>query len=183
MTARIVLLNGIGSVGKSSIAKALQRIASERYLHVEMDAFLKMLPEDSFGQPDGLTFETVQQGGKPVVNIRSGATVQRAMRGMRHAVAAMAAEGNNLILDEVLLGNEFAEYAALLSGFELFTVGVFAPLDVLEARERQRGDRLIGLSRGQYGRVHLGMAYDLEVDTSNTTPLECAERIKRKFSL
>jgi chloramphenicol 3-O phosphotransferase len=183
MTARIVLLNGIGSVGKSSIAKALQRIASERYLHVQMDAFLQMLPEDSFGQPDGLTFETVQQDGKPVVNIRSGATVQRAMRGMRHAVAAMAAAGNNLILDEVLLGSEFAEYAALLSGFELFTVGVFAPLDVLEARERQRGDRLVGLARGQYGRVHLGMAYDLEVDTSAATPLECAERIKRKFAL
>jgi chloramphenicol 3-O phosphotransferase len=183
MTARIVLLNGIGSVGKSSIAKALQRIASDRYLHVEMDAFLQMLPEDSFGQPDGLTFETVQQDGKPVVVIQSGPTVARAMRGMRHAVAAMAAEGNNLILDEVLLGAEFAEYAALLARFELFTVGVFAPLDVLEERERQRGDRLIGLARGQYGRVHLGMSYDLEVDTSVATPLQCAERIKRKFAL
>ena len=181
--ARIVLLNGIGSVGKSSIARALQRIARDRFLHVEMDAFLQMLPEDSFGQPDGLTFKTVQRDGKPEVNISSGATVKRAMRGMRHAVAAMASQGNNLIVDEVLLGGEFAEYAALLAAFELFTVGVFAPLDVLEARERLRSDRLIGLSRGQYGRVHLGMAYDLEIDTSTATPLECAERIKRKFGL
>jgi chloramphenicol 3-O phosphotransferase len=44
-TARIVLLNGVGSVGKSSIAKALQAITSEPFLHVQMDAFLDMLPE------------------------------------------------------------------------------------------------------------------------------------------
>ena len=44
-----------------------------------------------------------------------------------------------------MLENEQEEYAALLSGFAIFFVGVFAPLEVLEARERQRGDRLIGL--------------------------------------
>ena len=48
----------------------------------------------------------------------------------------MAAQGNNLIVDEVMLNGETAEYTALLSAFELFLVGVFAPLDVLEARER-----------------------------------------------
>ena len=42
--ARIAVLNGIGSVGKSSIARALQAIASQPMLHVQMDAFLDMLP-------------------------------------------------------------------------------------------------------------------------------------------
>lgn len=182
-TPRIVLLNGIGSAGKSSIAKALQNIASERFLHVSMDAFLEMLPESSFGQPDGLAFETIERDGKPVVEIRSGPTVDRAMRGMRHAVAAMAAQGNSLIVDEVLLGDGMAEYRTLLAGFALFTVGVHAPLDVLEARERQRGDRLIGLARGQFGRVHRGIVYDLEIDSSTATPMECAERIREAFGL
>jgi len=71
----------------------------------------------------------------------------------------------------------------LLAGFEVFTVGVFAPLEVLEARERQRGDRLIGLARWQYHRVHRGMAYDLEVDTGRATPLACAAVIKERFRL
>jgi hypothetical protein len=62
-TARIVLLNGVGSAGKGSIAKALQSITAERFLHVEMDAFLQMLPESSFGHPDGLTFETIYEDG------------------------------------------------------------------------------------------------------------------------
>ncbi len=43
---------------------------------------------------------------------------------MRHAIAAMAAQGNNRIVDDVMLENEWEEYAALLSGFETFFVGV-----------------------------------------------------------
>ena len=76
-----------------------------------------------------------------------------------------------------------SEYAALLSGFTFYMVGVFAPLDVLEARERQRGDRLIGLARWQYDRVHHGKRYDLELDTSSATAPECANLIKQKFGL
>ena len=54
---------------------------------------------------------------------------------------------------------------------------------MLEARERQRGDRLIGLARWQFDRVHRDMRYDLEIDTSIATPLECAEVIRNKFDL
>ena len=60
---------------------------------------------------------------------------------------------------------------------------MFAPLDVLETRERERGDRLIGLARWQFDRIHRGKRYDLEIDTSNATPAECAETIKRTFGL
>ncbi|MGE0120910.1 MAG: chloramphenicol phosphotransferase CPT family protein [Dongiaceae bacterium] len=182
-TARIVLLNGVGSAGKSSIAKALQAMAAEPFLHVEMDAFLDMLPEACFGHPDGLVFETAQEGGKVLVVIKEGSVAARAFRGMRHAIAAMAGQGNNLIVDDVLLGSAKAEYADLLSPFDVVRVGVFAPLEVLEARERQRGDRMIGLARWQYDRVHTDMTYDLEVDTSRATPQECADRIKRTFGL
>ena len=64
---RIVLLNGVGSAGKSSIAKALQAITREPFLHVQMDSFLEMLPDASWDHPDGITFETVQDAGKPSV--------------------------------------------------------------------------------------------------------------------
>jgi chloramphenicol 3-O phosphotransferase len=182
-TARIVLINGVGSAGKGSIAKALQTITTDPFLHVEMDAFLQMLPETCVGHPDGITFETVQHEGKPEVIIRTGPVADQAFRGMRHAIAAMAAQGNNLIVDDVMVKGQMAEYVTLLSAFDLFLVGVFAPLDILEARERQRGDRMIGLARWQYDRVHEGMTYDLELDTSSATPIECANLIKQKFDL
>ena len=181
--ARIVLLNGVGSVGKSSIAKALQSITAEPFLHVEMDVFMEMLPDAYQEHPDGFAYETIYEDGKPLVVIKTGPVGERTLSGMRHAIAAMAAQGNNLIVDEVMLEHEKAEYARLLAPFELFLVGVVAPLEVLEQRERDRGDRLPGLARWQYDRVHKNMKYDLVIDSSSATPLDCAELIKRRFGL
>lgn len=180
---RIVLLNGVGSAGKSSIAKALQTIAREPYLHVQMDSFLEMLPDASWDHPDGITFETVQEAGKPSVIIRTGPVAARMLLGMRQAIAAMARQGNNLIVDDVLLDDDKSGHASALAGLDVVRVGVFAPLEVLEAREAGRGDRLAGLARWQYDRVHSGMTYDLEVDSHRATPMECAQTIRDRFGL
>ncbi len=159
----IVLLNGVGSVGKSSIAKALQKITTEPFLHVEMDTFLKMLPDTYQNHPDGLSFETTIEGGKSSVFVRTGAVAERAFSGMRRAIAAMATAGNNLIVDEVIFGsvsteygNALSEYRMLLAPFRLYLVGVYAPLEILEDRERRRGDRLIGLVWWIRNTPHLG---------------------------
>ena len=181
---QIIILNGVGSVGKTSTAKALQGITTRPFLHVAMDAFIDMLPERMIGHPDGLTFETVADEGRSTVIIRSGPVVVRAMRGMRHAIAALAAAGNDLIVDDVILDADKArEYRDLLAAFVPRFVGLFAPLDVLEAREHARGDRLPGLARWQFDRVHRGISYDLEIDTSVMTPLVCAEQIRNAFDL
>ena len=80
MTARIVLVNGVSSVGKGSVAKALQRVAQRPMLHVQMDAFLEMMPSGSFGAPEGYTFETRTEGGKSTT---SGGNAGRAAHGQR----------------------------------------------------------------------------------------------------
>ena len=48
---------------------------------------------------------------------------------------------------------------------------------------RQTNAWMIGLARRQFARIHQGVRYDFEVDTSLATPLECAERIKARFGL
>ncbi len=179
--AQIIILNGVGSSGKSSIAKSLQSVASEPFLHVQMDAFCDMMPDALQDHPDGFAFRTYYEDGKALVSIQTGPVGERTLRGMRHAIAAMAAQGNNMIVDDVMLGDEAAEYAALLSGYRVILVGVFASLESLEARERQRGDRMIGLARWQYDRVHRNKHYDLEIDTETSTPMESALLIKQKF--
>jgi chloramphenicol 3-O phosphotransferase len=184
MTARVVLLNGVSSVGKGSVARALQRIASRPMLHVQMDAFLEMLPAGMFGNPEGYVFETTVVDGKPVTAVRSGPVLETALRGMREAVAGMADAGNDLVVDDVIWDPEaLTDYRWQLATFDFFTVGLVAPLEVIEQRERQRGDRTVGLARWQYDKVHAGMVYDLELDTSVTTPDELAERIKLAFGL
>lgn len=109
---------------------------------------------------------------------------------MRRSVSAMASSGNNLIVDEVIFGNKnngsvnpMEEYRTLLEPYNFYLVGVFAALEVLEHRERERGDRNIGLSRWQYEQVHEGMNYDFSVSTDASSPLNCADRIKEKFDL
>ena len=180
----VIILNGVGSVGKTSTARALQDIAARPFLHVSMDTFAAMLPEHLFGHADGMTFETIQDEGKPSVIIHTGPVMARTMRGMRHAIAALAAQGNDLVVDDVMMeASEADEYRALLTQATLRFVGLFAPLDVLEARERARGDREVGLARWQFDRVHRGQTYDLEIKTSDTTPVENAHRICAAFGL
>jgi len=181
--SRIILLNGVGSAGKSSIARALQNITVKPFLHVTMDSFLDMLPTTYWGHPDGFIFETTVQDGAPAVAIKTGAFGMQLMRGMRRAMAGLATEGNNLIIDDVMLGSDAEDYRTQFVDHEISFVGVMAPLIVLEQRERDRKDRMIGLARWQYDRVHDGVDYDLTLDSSLATPEQCAAKIRDTFSL
>jgi len=180
----VIVLNGVGSVGKTSAAKALQEAVEQPLLHVSMDAFLEMLPRRMFGHPDGFVFEAADDGGSPTVIIHGGPVLARLMNGMRHAIAAMADQGNSMVVDDVMLGEgEVDEYRRLLNRFDLRLVGLFAPLDVLERRERERGDRMAGLARWQFDRVHRGVTYDLEIDTAEMTPEAVAQTIRQALAL
>jgi chloramphenicol 3-O-phosphotransferase len=65
--ARIIMLNGVGSVGKTSVARALQTINKQPFLLVRRGAFLDMLPAAMVGHPDGITFDTSEHAGVPCV--------------------------------------------------------------------------------------------------------------------
>jgi chloramphenicol 3-O phosphotransferase len=184
MTARIILLNGVGSSGKSSIAKAIQAQARGVFLHVQMDTWLQMMPARTFGSPEGLTFLFGEADGRPLIDVVTGPKQGLALRGMRRAIAAMAEEGCDMVVDDVIFSaTDVDEYRALLKAHDLNVVAVHAPLGVLEAREKARGDRAIGLARGQFGVVHRGVTYDFEVDTSRASAEECARAILGRFKL
>lgn len=182
-SASVIILNGVGSVGKSSVAKALQQMLPRPFLHVQMDSFMEMLPLPYWDHESTFSFNAeLNETGEQFIRIDTGDVGHRLMRGMRAAIVAMAREGNDLILDDVMLGDELREYRKLLSPFNVFAVGLHASLDVLEQRERDRQDRLIGLARGQYNVVHKGKDYDFEVETSATSPEEIATLIVDRFS-
>jgi chloramphenicol 3-O phosphotransferase len=58
----------------------------------------------------------------------------------------------------------------LLSGVDVFFVGVHCPLPELERRERERGNRRLGEARTDFETTHTFCRYDFEVLT--TLPLE-----------
>ena len=90
----------------------------------------------------------------------------------------MAAAGANLVIDEVLLLKAFAEdWLAVLPDVPVLMVGVQSALAELERRELARGDRVIGQARGQFGKVLLNAAYDVEVETDILSLAVSAKRI------
>jgi len=180
-TGLIVILNGASSVGKTSVATAIQRFAIRGFMHLSMDIFLAMLPPRSFGTAEGLSFVPVGGDG---LEVRSGPSVDRVLAAMRQMVADLAARGGNVLVDDVMLGEgDEADYRALLAPFNVKLIGLHASLAVIEARERQRGDRDIGLARWQIERVHRGRSYDLEIDTNTMSANDAARLICRAFDL
>lgn len=165
--SHIILLNGVSSSGKTSIAKALQKLLEAPYLHVCIDSFEQMMPD------------RYDLGGE----FAWQAIFNKLLSGFHHSLAALAQCDNNLIVDHVLVeGAEpltwLPECLTLLDPFDVFLVGVHCDLEELERREQERGDRPAGLARWQYTRMHRQVVYDFEVNTSVHTPEECAVLIK-----
>jgi chloramphenicol 3-O phosphotransferase len=185
----IIYLNGTSSAGKSSIALALQDILPTPYLHISLDCFTPMfprryvavLPFDQAIPPlahEGMIFQYETRDGKLHFENRLGEAARRFSTGFRQAIRAFSLAGNNLIVDDVLQEREWlAESVDILADLPVLFIGVRCPPEVIASREHERGDRLPGLAIWQHERMHAGTRYDLEVDTSLLTTIECAQRI------
>jgi chloramphenicol 3-O phosphotransferase len=181
--AKVILLNGPGSAGKTTLAKALQRVTTEPFLHVSMDTFLEMPPPRHDNHPDTFHWTTTDEDGHPRTAFRTGPKGAALMRGFRQSIAGLAAEGWNVIADDVAVASDWQDYRVRLAPYAFSTVKVHAPLEVLEAREIARGDRMHGLARDQWQHIHAGIDYDFEVDTGTLAPEAAAQAICDRFGL
>jgi len=113
----IIFLNGVGSVGKTSIANALQDIVEEPYLHIGVDHFFIMLPKKYLpgGSQaiDGVDFITEESEEGPIIRVHCGDVGKELFASMKKSMLGLAKDGFNLIIDEVILGDEFEEYKNL----------------------------------------------------------------------
>ena len=159
----IVVLNGVSSSGKSSLARELQASLSRAYLHVQLDTFREMEPPGYFSLVP------------PDLRVLRVAALCRAMNA---TAAEYARHGQNVLLDHVLPPEGWMYLAEDLAGFSVLLVGVHCSVEVLDARERSRGDRPLGLAASQAGQIHTDRVYDFEVDTSHQDSLECAAHVR-----
>ena len=186
-TGKVIFLNGSSSAGKTTLAVMLQQLLDEPYQHIALDQFRDGMPgrfrglNSPAGTPGnpGLNVVPTRENGELMTHIRFGEHGEKVLRGMRRAVAAFAREGNNVIVDDLLFKPEYLlDYAEALYDLDTWLIGVRCSLEVVNDRERQRPGRFPGTATSHFHEVHAhGADYDLEVDTSNTTPRECAERI------
>jgi chloramphenicol 3-O phosphotransferase len=169
---RVIVVNGASSTGKTSLIRALQNLLADDWLTFGVDRLIEAMPLRLDGHPDGLL---IHADGRVVV----GPAFKALEASWRDGLAAMARSGVRLVLDEVMFdgGDEQRRWNEALAGLRVLWVGVRCDPEVAAARELARGDRVAGMSALQAGRVHAGMVYDLEIDTSHATPEACARLI------
>jgi chloramphenicol 3-O phosphotransferase len=159
----IIFLNGATGSGKTALARELQRLLEDPYLHVDVNDIVRLLPErfrPAYAQED------------------MPAQIEPAVWGFHRCLAAFASAGNHLVVEHALQDIAWLQdCAARLAEFPVLFVGVHCPLEELERREAELG-RERGRARREFSRVHAIGLYDLEVDTSVCTPRECALQIQ-----
>lgn len=150
---RVILLHGASSSGKTSIARELLRQLPAPYLHFSFDRL----------RDDGaMPIERFRSGEFAWADVRQGLFV-----GYEQAIAALAGAGNNVVADYIIETKEWLDRVqGVLSGLNVFFVGVHCPLEELERREATRGDRPLGDARRDFFMVHQHCTYDFEVDST-----------------
>ena len=188
----VFLVNGPSSAGKTTLCRALQAALAEPYLVAAFDDFIFMSAPRYYrgadtarqGERDaftalGVEMETTSPPGAPIsVAARFGTVYRRLVDSMAPAVRALVDGGNRVIFDHVLHDEAMHRSCRnAFAGLDVFAVGVTCPIEILEARERARGDRVLGRARGLARVVHSFMSYDLTVDTGTQSPEACVAAI------
>ena len=182
-----MLLNGAPRSGKSSIARALQARPDGTWINLGVDAAMAMTPEPL--QPGiGLRPGGERPDLEPVVQQLYGALFA--------SIAAQMREGLDVVSDVGLhdgysrpLGI-LGDAARRLAGLPVLFVGVRCPLDTIMARRNadpqygyyESGESVPEPVQRWQDAVHAGKHYDLELDTSELSPEQCAERIAQALS-
>lgn len=184
---QIVILNGAPRSGKSSIARVIMESFPGLWVNLGVDAQARMISSHAM----------------PGIGLRPGGehpekepTVQRLYAALYESIAAHSHLGVNVVVD-VGHHNGYSQdlyilkdCARRLEGLPAFFIGVHCSLEVIMARRAaspstqgihylqgsEQDPIPLPIQRWQTA-VHEHDAYDFEVDTSRTTPEDCAKAI------
>ncbi|WP_433206548.1 chloramphenicol phosphotransferase CPT family protein [Nocardia sp. CA-107356] len=161
---QVILLNGVSSSGKSSIARQLLIDLDRPFFHMGVDMIGAMRSQTRTHELDAAALTE---------------TLRRTRAGFHRAVAAMALAGNDIIMDHVLSEPwRLRDWLSVMTGIDVVFVGVHCSIDELQRREQQRGDRPVGTAASQIEPVHAHGIYDLTIDTGAATIQACSVQIK-----
>ncbi len=143
---RVILLNGTSSAGKSTLAKELR---------------LQLQPQFHYYSSDQLA----DAGFRPADRAVRLKYREKSFEGFHKSIPIFAEAGLDLIVEHIVECQSWADdLKALLSPFDVFWVGVHAPVAEIKRRERLRGNRQIG--EGVYHlKTHNFCRYHIEIDT------------------
>lgn len=154
----IIVLNGVSSSGKSTLAKELTKILPD-FFDFSVDDY-------------DLVIEKMEdRENERLIPIETEYFYYK-------NVAMFSDRGVNLILDQILHDPiTLQNFYETLKTYPILLVGVHCPAEELKRREELRGDRRIGQAISQLNFVHRQEVYDIEVNTYTHSMVECAREI------
>ena len=182
----LIWLIGGPSVGKSSVARAIQRAGGvdDSWVLAGDHHFLRTVPADRlvrYGEPidpewQGWSIPSVDHRilGRP----RAGSRALRLLDGMYRSAAAMALAGNNVVLEDVVWESTIASIAlAALSPVDPFVVRLVCSPAMAVDRERARADRFNGAAMAYASEPEMVEHVDMTVDSAELDPRSIAQKI------
>ena len=161
----IIWLNGVSSAGKTSISKILQNKLEDTYLHIQVDDFQNMFPTKHYMWTNEFWDIAIPM-----------------FSAFHHSIKAYYDNGVNLIVDHVLVNDEWKkECEKIFSNSRVIFIGVKCSLEVLQERVNKRDNRPDWIAEYQFNKVHNGLVYDFEIDTTTMTAEECSSIILEKI--
>lgn len=182
---QVIYLNGPSSAGKTTLAHALQEKLEKPFLTLGLDEIIEMMPKklnDWTGktQTPGFSAQIIIESGITMCKIHNGPFGIKMIESFYALARTLLHQGHSLIIDDVSCGKEEVDqWRAVLKQYHVLWVGLTAPVEVLEEREKLRKDRPFGLSRWQAMHVHSGVVYDLMLNTDVPHPQENVDKILR----
>jgi chloramphenicol 3-O-phosphotransferase len=182
----LIWLVGGPSVGKSSVARAIQAAGGVRdsWVLAGDHHLLRAIAADQLvrhGHPvdyrwDGWTVPFLD--GRVVGRPRAGRRALRIMDGMYRAAVAMTRAGNNVVVEDVVWEASVAALARQsFSAVGPFVVRLRCPESVAIERERTRADRFVGAVAAYSREPELISDVDLSLDTSVLDPRAIADQV------
>lgn len=157
-TGTIIVLNGVSSSGKSTLAKEITKLLPD-FFPFSIDDY------------DHVIEKMEDRENKRLIPIDTEFFYY-------HNAAMFSEQGVNLILDQILHDRLTVEnFYEILGSHPILLVGVHCPEEELERREQARGDRRIGQALSQLSFVHQQEIYDIEVNTYTHSIEECAKAV------
>ncbi|MHC0036928.1 chloramphenicol phosphotransferase CPT family protein [Pseudoneobacillus sp. C159] len=154
----IIVLNGVSSSGKSTLAKEIEKLLPD-YFSFSIDDY-------------DLVIEKMEdRENQRLIPVETEYFYYK-------NVGMFSDRGVNLILDQILHDPlTLKNFYESLNSYPILFVGVHCPVEELNRREHSRGDRRIGQAVSQLEFVHQQEIYDMEVNTYTDSMIDCAVKI------
>jgi chloramphenicol 3-O phosphotransferase len=176
---QIVILNGAPRSGKSSIAREIQNTFEGVWMNLGVDGFKGMTP-NRYQPGIGLRPGGERPDLEPLIILL--------YRAMYESIAAHSRLGVNVVVD---VGHHDAysqprailpRCAQLLTDRPVLFVAVRCPIDVILDRRRVTwGESPLEFSQRWQEAVHTPGIYDLELNTAELSPQQCAAAIRHRL--